>query len=264
MINSMQTAIIKKDFMSMISNKRLFPVLLIVPLIFTIVVPTIFILSIHFVPQEELGDFRQLLDMMQLVQPLDDIDTALMSLILNNVMPLFFVLIPIMAATVMAASSFVGEKEKRTLETLLYCPLSLKQIFHSKVWASFLVSMSVSFVSFILMMVVLELEILLVTGSMLAPDISWLVIMLFVSPSVSLLAITLIVGGSAKAQTVEESQQRSVFLILPVLFLAIGQFAGILLINALYLLVVGVIFSGLAFVFLKRSMRNFTYELLLR
>lgn len=40
-------------------------------------------------------------------------------------------MIPVMASSVMAASSFVGEKEKHTLETLLYSPLSLKQLFQS-------------------------------------------------------------------------------------------------------------------------------------
>jgi hypothetical protein len=109
-----------------------------------------------------------------------------------------------------------------------------------------------------------EIEVLLVTGSMLRLDISWLVIMLTVSPAVSLLAITLIVGGSAKAQTVEESQQRSVFLILPLLLLGAGQFTGIIMINAWYLLGIGTVFAALAYILLKRSMRNFTYEILLR
>jgi len=262
-INSMQIAIIKKDFMSMVSNKRLFSVLLIVPLMFTVVIPSIFILTINFVP-DEAGDFKALLDMMPSGKQLDTMGRTLTSLILNFIMPIFFVLIPIMSASVMAASSFIGEKEKRTLETLLYCPLPLKQIFQAKVLASFLLSMTVSFVSFFVMMIVVETEILLLTGSMLVPDIAWLVIMLIVSPAVSLLAITLIVGGSAKAQTVEESQQRAVFLILPIMLLVVGQFTGIILINALYLLIVGAVFAAIAYILLKRSMRNFTYEILLR
>jgi len=263
MISSMQLAIIKKDFMSMVSNKRLFPVLLIVPLVFTVFVPSIFILTIHFAP-DDLSDFQMLIDLMPVGKHSDTMSRTMISLILNNIMPIFFMLIPIMAASVMAASSFVGEKEKRTLETLLYCPLPLKKIFQSKVWASFLLSMTVAFISFFIMIIVIETELLLLTGSMLVPDISWLIMMLIVSPSVSLLAITLIVGGSAKAQTVEESQQRAVFLILPILLLVIGQFTGILLVNAWYLLAVGAIFAALAYILLRRSMRNFTYEILLR
>ena len=52
------------------------------------------------------------------------------------------------------------EKEKRTLETLLYCPLSLRKIFQAKVLASFLLSMTVSLFSFAAMLLVMETEIL--------------------------------------------------------------------------------------------------------
>jgi len=263
MINPMQMAIIKKDFRSVVFNKRLFPVLIIVPLIFTIFLPTLLIMVIHFAP-DDLGDFQALIDMMPIAEQSDTLSQTVITLILNSIMPMFFTIIPIMAASVMAASSFIGEKEKRTLETLLYCPLTLRQIFQSKVWASFLLSMTVSLVSFLLMLIVVEAELLLTTGSLLVPGVSWLITILVVSPAVSLLAITLIVGGSAKSQTVEESQQRTVFLILPLLLLIVGQFTGIILVNAWYLLAIGAVFGILAYFSMKKSMRKFTYEELLR
>lgn len=263
MINSMQIAIIKKDLRSITSNKRLFPVLLIVPFAFAVVIPTIFILAIHFAP-EDMSDFQMLLGLLPAGQQADTISRTIIDLLINNIMPVFFMIIPIMTASVMAASSFIGEKEKRTLETLLYCPLSLKQIFLSKVFASFILSMLVSFASFLTMLVVVEIEILLTTGSLLLPGISWLVIMLMVSPATSLIAITLIVSGSAKAQTMEESQQRAMFLILPLLLLIAGQFTGIILINAWILLVIGVIMTLLALFLMRNALRKFNYEKLLK
>jgi ABC-type Na+ efflux pump permease subunit len=258
----MQIALIKKDYQSIVANKRLFPVLLIVPLVFTVVLPTIFILAINFTP-DELGEMQSLVDMMPIPKVAETTARTVITLILNYIMPIFFTMIPIMAASVTAASSFVGEKEKRTLETLLYCPLPLKKIFQSKVLASFLLSMTVSISSFLVMLIVVETEIILTTGSMLIPDISWLVVLLVVSPAVSLLAITLIVSGSAKAQTMEESQQRAVFLVFPLLLMIVGQFTGIILINAWYLLGVGVIVAALAVVLMRRSERKYTYEILL-
>jgi len=263
MVNSMQAAIIKKDFRSIVSNKRLFPVLLVVPLIFTVFLPSVFILTISFAP-DDLDQFQPLIDMMPLGKQFNSMEQAIIELIMNNIMPVFFSMIPIMAASVMAASAFVGEKEKRTLETLLYCPLPLKKIFQSKVLASFLVSMTVAFSSFIVMLIVVEIEVMLTTGSMFIPGISWIVVMLLVSPSVSLLAITLIVGGSAKSQTMEESQQRAVFLIIPLLILIVGQFTGIILINVWYLSGLGVIIAILAAVMMRRSESKYTYEELLR
>jgi ABC-type Na+ efflux pump permease subunit len=263
MINSMQTAVIKKDLRSITSNKRLFPVLIIVPLALTVILPSILILAISLAP-EDLGDFQQLLNMLPISQQSDTLSRTIIGVILNGILPTFFTIVPIMAASVMAASSFVGEKEKRTLETLLYGPLSLKQIYQSKVLASFILSMLVSFISFFTMLAVVEIEILLTTGSILFPDISWLVTILLIAPAVSLLAVTLIVSGSAKAQTMEESQQRAIFLVLPLLLMIVGQFTGVIFINAWFLLGAGAILSVIAALFMKNSMRKFTYEMLLR
>ena len=173
-------------------------------------------------------------------------------------------IIPIMAATIMAASSFVGEKEKRTLETLLYCPLTLKQIFQSKVFASFFLSMLVSLGSFIILLLVVQTGCLLTAGNLMPPNVNWLITLLLVAPSVSLMAITIIVRGSAKSQTMEEAQQKAVFLILPMLMLIIGQFTGVLLVNAWLLLGLGAVFALASILLMKGGIRNFSYEKLLR
>ena len=169
-----------------------------------------------------------------------------------------------MATSIMAASSFVGEKEKHTLETLLYCPLPVKQIFRSKVLAAFLLSMMVSLSSFCAMLLVLELESYFLMGSLVLPGINWLLVLILVSPAISMIAITLIVRGSAKAQSIEESQQSAVFLIIPIILLIAGQFTGVLLLNAWILLVLGAVCAFLAWLLLKKCVSRFTYEMLLK
>lgn len=263
MINKMQVALIKKDLRGITANKQLFYTILIVPLILTVVIPSIFILIVHFMP-EETSDFQRMLDILPIEQQTGDLEQMVLRLVLNSIMPIFFLIIPIMAASVMAASSFVGEKEKRTLETLLYCPLSLKQIFQSKILASFLMSMMVSFASFFAMVIVVEIEIFFTTGNIMIPDISWLAIMLLVAPAMSLIAITLIVRSSAKAQTMEESQQRAVFLVLPVILLVAGQFTGILLVSFWILFGLGIVLLFIALLLMRGSIGKFSYETLLR
>lgn len=135
-------AIIKKDFRIVASNRRLFPALFIVPLVLTIVLPSIFVITIHFVPDDP--DITKLLSLLPETARMESLELTLSGMILNYILPIFFLIIPIMTASIMAASAFVGEKERHTLETLLYCPLTLKQIFQAKVWASFLLSILVS------------------------------------------------------------------------------------------------------------------------
>ena len=158
----------------------------------------------------------------------------------------------------------MGEKEKHTLETLLYSPLPLKQLFQSKILAGFSVGMMVSYISFAAMMLVLEIEMLFLTGNVLMPDISWLIILLFIAPAVSIVAIAVTVRGSAKAQTMEEAQQRAVFLIFPIIALVIGQFSGVILVNSGLLLGLGMVLVVIDVLLIRGASRRFTYEKLLK
>lgn len=258
-----QLALIKKDIQSITSNKQIVMVMLIVPLALTIVLPSIFVFVTTLVP-DAASDFQALLDMLPIPAQEQSQEQMILGLILNQIMPVLFLLIPIMASSIMAASSFVGEKEKRTLETLLYSPLSLKQLFQAKILAAFAVGMMVSFISFIAMIIVVGIEMLLLTGGVILPDMNWLVVMLLLAPSISLVSISITVLGSAKSQTIEESQQRAVFLILPIIGLVIGQFTGIILVNSWLLLVIGLVLALLAAFLLKNIGGKFSYEKLLK
>ena len=262
-MNVRQLAVMKKDIRGVTLNKQVFAILLVVPLALTIVLPSIFVLVTAFAP-DAASDFQKILDMLPADNGARSQQQRIFGLILNNIMPVFFLMIPIMASSVMAASSFVGEKEKHTLETLLYSPLSLKQMFQAKILAGFSVGMMVSYISFAAMMLVLELEVFLLTGEALLPSSSWLAIMLLIAPAISLIAIAVTVRSSAKAQTIEEAQQRAVFLVFPILALLIGQFTGILLISAGLLWGVGAVLAALDVLLMRGAAGSFTYEKLLR
>ena len=255
-------SIIKKDFRSVTDNRHLFTGLLVVPLVLTIVLPSIFMAAVHFSQGDP--DMERLLSLLPASSRMGNTELALGGVLLNNLLPVFFLMIPIMAASIMAASSFVGEKEKHTLETLLYSPLSVGQIFRAKVMASFLLSMMVSLISFCAMLTVIELEAVFLMGAPLLPGTNWPVVLLLVSPAVSMIAVTLIVRGSAKARSMEESQQSAVFLIIPLLLLIVGQFTGIMLLNAWFLLGIGAACAFLAWLLLRKCLRRFTYEMLLK
>ena len=262
-MNVRQLAVMTKDIRGVTLNKQVFAVLLIVPLALTIVLPSIFVLVTAFAP-DAASDFQKILDMLPADNGARSQQQRIFGLILNNIMPVFFLMIPIMASSVMAASSFVGEKEKHTLETLLYSPLSLKQMFQAKILAGFSVGMMVSYISFAAMMLVLELEVFLLTGKAILSSSSWLAIMLLIAPAISIIAIAVTVRSSAKAQTIEEAQQRAVFLVFPILALLIGQFTGILLISAGLLWGVGAVLAALDVLLMRGAAGSFTYEKLLR
>jgi len=262
----MQIAIIKKDISSITANKRMLTVLIVVPLMMTIFLPVMFILMILFMPADspQMTEMMQLLNSTQINDLSGNIKFTLIDMIMNNVIPIFFILIPVMASSVMASGSFIGEKEKSTLETLLYCPLPLKKIFNAKILASFLLSMAVCVFSFIVMMIISEALFFVLTGSLIMPSVNWLIILFLVSPAAAIIAISLIVRNSAKSQSSEEAQQSSLFLVLPIVLLIVGQFTGIMMISVkLFLLIAGVLVI-IAVLMFKNSFHKFNYEELLR
>lgn len=264
MINSRRKAIMIKDIRGITENKRYFSVLTILPLVFSILFPTMMLLTVLLSPTDS-SSFTEMARILPNFQTLskEQLIYDLLSLMVNNVIPIFFLIIPIMTASVMAASSFVGEKEKRTLETLLYSPLSIRKIFQAKVYASFLVAIFVTYVSFLLTVVVVEVEVYLLQGILLPFSINWLWVMLLIVPAITIISIVLIVRGSAKSTTIEESQQKAAFLIMPLALLLVGQFTGILVFGGWIVISIGLILLMIALLLLRFSMTGFTYERLL-
>ena len=106
-----QLAVIIKDVRGITSNKQVLTVMLVVPLVLTIIVPSAVVLAAVLAP-ETVSELQTLLDMLPAAGAGLSRQQVIFGLVLNSIMPAFFLLIPFMASSVMAASSFVGEKEK--------------------------------------------------------------------------------------------------------------------------------------------------------
>ncbi|OCN05383.1 ABC transporter permease [Erysipelotrichaceae bacterium MTC7] len=262
-MNQKMKAIIAKDIRSIVGEKRYFTMLLFLPFFLGILFPSIFVLLIKVAPTD-MHDLDGLMQLLPKDLAGDSVLDALLSLILNQTIPIFFMLIPIMCASVMAASSFVGEKEKRTLETLLYSPLSLRDIFKAKVLASTIISLLITYATFILMVLILNVEFQLLDGTFFIPGLSWLWVMVLLVPACTLLAITFIVKGSAKSKSMEEAQQKAAFLVMPILLAFISQFMGFVIISPFMILIAGVILFIIGYLMLQKTTNAFTYETLIK
>lgn len=262
MVNKMQAVLIRKELKGVIGSRRFFLDYLLLPLIMALVVPVGAILAIVFMDGG--AEFEQLMTIMMISIPEGQADLAAIQMLINNIMPTFFLMIPVFTATVMAAASFTGEKERRTLETLLYSPMSLREIFSAKVLGALFLGLIVTVLSFIVMMVVVAFLVWFLLGEVFIPSVMWLVIIGLVAPAFVFLGIIVQVRISAKAKSSEEAYQRGSMLVLPLVMLLISQFAGILLISTWMFVVLGVVLAVLAWVLMRVAFSKFTYEELLK
>ena len=64
-----------------------------------------------------------------------------------------FLIIPLMVSSVIAADSFAGEKERKTMEALLYSPTTDQELFAAKLLSGWLAAIAVALVGFMLYVV---------------------------------------------------------------------------------------------------------------
>jgi ABC-type transport system involved in multi-copper enzyme maturation permease subunit len=148
----------------------------------------------------------------------------------------FFLIIPIMASSVLASDSFAGEKDRKTIEAILATPLTDGELLLGKVLVSFIPSMLVTFLAFIIYSSVIDLSTFtLFNNTFLLPNLNWIVLILGVTPAVALSGIGITVIVSLKVKGFREAQQLSALLVLPVLGLIFAQIGGALVFGPLML-----------------------------
>lgn len=246
-------AIALKDIRGITANLQVWLPMLIVPLILGVVLPTIYMIAVtYFGP--EAADIKEMLVWLDRIppSPLKDLLDAMPNvgqrvsyLVANYMLAPFFLMIPLMASSVVAADSLAGEKERGTLESLLFAPMDMLSLFTGKVLAAFLPSMVLSLVTFLISTVTVNLTGWRLFGRIFFPALNWLPLMLLVIPMVSLLAIFLTVFISARVATFQAAYQMGGLLVLPALLLLVGQASGLLLLGPGLLTAVGV---GLALI----------------
>lgn len=242
-------AVIKKDVRAITGSPQMWIPMLIVPLIFIVVLPAVFLIlgrTLDFAPDADDMQFVQVfLDgipegaVKAQLNSFSTMNQQLIYLLINYVFAPLFLVVPAMVSSIVAAASFVGEKEKKTLETLLFSPIRETDLFMAKVLAGFIPSMAVSLGGFVVFCAEFMLLGAPLFGRVVLPAPHWLPIVLWLVPALSLLVIFLNVLISVKVKGFQEAQQMSAVVILPLLFLVYGQIGGIVFMSSLLVMGIG-------------------------
>lgn len=234
--------VFKKDWLEIKRNWQVLAPIIILPLIFSVVFPVVLTL-ISNAPAQNAGDqdFQSLIANLPL-----EIQAQIAEMTPNQlgvyIMALyffapFFLIIPIMASSVLGSDSFAGERERKTIEALLATPISDSELLMGKILVSFIPAMIVTLASFTVYTVIIDaVTFELFNGMLLLPNLNFLIMIFGVAPTLALCSIGLTVIISAKVKGFKEAQQISVLLLLPVLGLVFAQFSGALILGPLVLL----------------------------
>ncbi len=263
-------AIAKKDITEATQNKSVWLPILIVPLVFVVVMPLIMILVFK---NPELMKTSNMSDIEQMLSVLPDFMKAQVAglspnatgivIMLGYFFAPFFLILPLMFSTTIAAESFAGERERKTIEALLYTPVSDAEMFIGKALASFIPALGITWVSFLGYIIVLNAGTYSMIGHLWFPLTNWYPLIFWVSPAISLLGIGITVLISAKVQTFMGAYQTSASLVVLILGLLAGQATGVLALSVTIGLLIGLILWIADIILLYFAIHSFNrYQLL--
>lgn len=264
-------AIARKDLKEVAQNKVAWGPAIAIPLIFAILMPLAFILAPRYIPvedvQRELGDINELLENLPAsIQLLFDglkLEQMFVIYMTSFMLAPLFLIMPLMFSSVVGADSFVGERERKTMEALLYTPTADVELFLGKVLAAFIPAVGLSWLTYFIYIIVVNAASYGMFNRIWFPLPMWWPLMFWLTPAFALLGVSATVLISSRVKTFMEAYQLTGSLVVLVLALVVGQMTGVLFLGAFTVILIGTLLWIIDAILIYISVRNFKRSLLI-
>ncbi|TFG66688.1 MAG: hypothetical protein E4H27_09735 [Anaerolineales bacterium] len=240
-------AIVRKDIKVAVQNKGVVLPIIILPLILFVILPwvMVYIPSLVDATNTSFSDIEQMLasmpaGMLNELRGYNPEQQVTVFILVYMLAPMFLIM-PLMVASVLAADSFAGEKERKTLEALLYTPTTDRELFIAKLLGPWTAAIAVAFLSFVVYAVMANAAGWKSMQHLFFPNWMWVALVVWVTPAVAGLGLVVMVFASVKAQGFQDAYQIGGLVVLPVLLLMVGQISGVMYFSLVVVLAVGLL-----------------------
>jgi ABC-type Na+ efflux pump permease subunit len=244
-------AIVRRDLQTVLRSKGVLIPLIIVPALLMVLMPGLFA---YFAPalselpggESDLEDVALFLEglpagLREALGGYDEIQTMIYVVLVYFFAPMFLIL-PVMVSSVIAADSFAGEKERKTLEALIYTPTTDLELFAGKLLSAWLPALAVTLLGFVLYGVTVNAAAWPTMGELFFPTPMWFVVVLWVAPAAAGASLATTVLVSSRVSTFQEAYQLGALMVLPVMALLLGQATGLMYFSVGLAFGVGLVF----------------------
>jgi ABC-type Na+ efflux pump permease subunit len=234
----------RRDLKIIATSKTVVLTMIVVPLMIIVLMPAIFGYFMPVMAQAgDLSEIHQFLEMMPVpmqnrLADLSEIQMMTVALLVYLFAPLFLIL-PMMTASVIAAGSFAGEKERGTMEALLYTPTTDAELFLGKLLSAWLPALAITIGGFILYGIVVNAAAWRTMQRIFFPNVMWTLLIVWLAPAAAGLGLSSMVLISSKVNTFQDAYQLGGMVVIPVIALVIGQISGVIYFSPLVVLGVG-------------------------
>jgi ABC-2 type transport system permease protein len=258
-------AIARKDLIEVRQNKIAWGPAIAIPLIFAVVMPILLAALPQVMPvediQRELGDMEALLNNLPpaIRETFEGLKLEQMFVLYMTAFLLapLFLIMPLMFSSVVGADSFVGERERKTMEALLYSPATDMELFLGKVLAAVIPAISLSWLTYLVYIIIVNVASFNLFGRIWFPLPAWWPLMFWLTPAFAVLGISATVMISARVKTFMEAYQLSGSLVVLVLGLVIGQISGVLFLGVGTVMLIGTLIWIVDAALIYLGIRNF-------
>jgi ABC-type Na+ efflux pump permease subunit len=219
--------IMKKDWKTTIKKKEILLTMIFLPIVFTIAVPIMILIGVLIDPSAMLAEYPGadlLVKYLNIPSSYNQYLTAAMLMIKLMILP-FLLFIPSMIPAIVAADSFAGEKERKTMESIALLPVSKTELILGKVLVSLIPSLLITIACFIGMGVIINLFLFehLEGNILVLTDHTFLLTVFLMSPLLAFFDIIITTIISSRSKDLKSAQSISGALIVPVLAIMFAQ-----------------------------------------
>lgn len=259
--------LMKKDWKGTIMKKEILLPMILLPVLFTILLPIGMLMAVIIDPESitsDFGDIEPLLELMNINPAYNPVLKYSIFMIQIMILPMFL-MIPAIIPVMIASDSFAGEKERKTMENLALLPISKIELIFGKVLTAFIPSLVITFACFAGMGAIVNLMILeYLEGTLLIfGDISFLLVVFLMSPLLAFLNILIGTIISSRVKDLKSAQSVGGSLISPAIIILFVQLFNPTFLTPIPIIVISGIIGGLCLLFVDVANRLLDIERLI-
>ena len=253
-------AIVVKDLRVVRRSRALMTPLIVLPVLLMIVFPTVF----TFLPRMLGGAGQKFADMVKsLPDPVKQqfgefTEATWIRLVHTQMLAPLMLLVPFMVANVIAADGFAGERERKTLEPLLYTPATDAELFVAKLLAAWIPAVMIAFGGALIYAIIVNAIAWPTMHGIFFPDMTWTVMVLWMAPAFAALGLAGMLLVSLRVRGMQEATQLGGLFVLPVIALVVAEVRGAVLLGPWMAVLIGLIVWAIAAALLALGVKRFS------
>jgi ABC-2 type transport system permease protein len=185
--------------------------------------------------------------------------------LLYTICTVFILMLATFLPIYIAADSFAGERERKTIQQLLASPLTDSEILLGKILTAFIPTIITTYAVTLSMTLVINFAWLNAFHEfrLIFPNLVALVQILFLYPELAFFTILTMCWVSTRVNKVMEATQFGSIVVVPVLLIMFGSFFGLPVLTVNFAILVAAVFALVDYGLFKVASRRFSREALL-